>query len=153
MNSIYIYDNFISCNFVKFQSMWNNIVSTFSLMSLESTRRRQLNLWMIKSIVYIRVIWIPYFRLNHFRQLNRVFHKLSAIQECQHCQLTFSCSVRNELHQWSLQLWNKIFSTHWHQILHLPKYVNIWQYKVDNNANIANFVHLWKTRLFAKSPS
>ena len=25
--------------------------------------------------------------------------------------------------------------------------VNIWEYKVDNNANIANFVSLWKTRL------
>ena len=22
----------------------------------------------------------------------------------------------------------------------------IWEYKIDNNANIANFVHLWKTR-------
>ena len=25
--------------------------------------------------------------------------------------------------------------------------VNIWECKVDNNANITNFVHLWKTRI------
>ena len=24
--------------------------------------------------------------------------------------------------------------------------VNEWEYKVDNNVNIANFVRLWKTR-------
>ena len=27
---------------------------------------------------------------------------------------------------------------------------NIWEYKVGNNANIANFVRLWKTRLVHK---
>ena len=25
--------------------------------------------------------------------------------------------------------------------------VNIWEYTVDNNANIANFVRLWKNRM------
>ena len=28
-----------------------------------------------------------------------IFHKLSAIKECQYCQLSFSCAVKNELDQ------------------------------------------------------
>ena len=27
------------------------------------------------------------------------------------------------------------------------KISNIWEYKVSNNANIVNFVYLWKTRI------
>ena len=36
----------------------------------------------------------------------RVFRKLSAIPECQYCQLYFSCAIRNEQDQWSLQTRN-----------------------------------------------
>ena len=43
---------------------------------------------------------------------NRGFHKLSAIQECQYCQLHFSCAIRKKLDQWSLQPWNAIL-LHW----------------------------------------
>ena len=28
---------------------------------------------------------------------------------------------------------------------------NIWEYKVGNNANIANFVYLWKTQVFSST--
>ena len=31
--------------------------------------------------------------------LRRGFHKLSAIQQCQYCQLCFSCAIRNEQEQ------------------------------------------------------
>ena len=45
--------------------------------------------------------------------------------------------------------------THWHLISHLlvsfivnkKKTVKIWEYKVGNNVNIANFVGLWKSRI------
>ena len=36
----------------------------------------------------------------------RGFHKLSTPQECQYCQFYFSCAIRKELDQWSLQPWN-----------------------------------------------
>ena len=39
---------------------------------------------------------------------NRVFHDLSIIQECQYCQLHFSCVIRNEPDQWSQQPCNVI---------------------------------------------
>ena len=86
---------------------------------------------------------------------NRVFHKLFTIQEWQYCQLCFSCAIRNELpmkyaafHTWSSY-------THWHLISHLltscdvdkKEIVNVWEHKIGNNANIGNFVHLWKTRI------
>ena len=47
------------------------------------------------------VRWILTFR-------KRVFHKLSTIQECQYCQLRFSCAMRRELVPWSPQPWNVI---------------------------------------------
>ena len=46
---------------------------------------------------------------SHLSSLyNRVFHDLSIIQECQYCQLHFSCVTRNEPDQWSLQPSNVI---------------------------------------------
>ena len=35
--------------------------------------------------------------------VNTVFHKLSIIQDCQHCQLRWRCGITNELNQWSVQ--------------------------------------------------
>ena len=40
--------------------------------------------------------------------LYRVFHKLCAMQECQYCQLRFSCASRNEQDQESLLSYNII---------------------------------------------
>ena len=39
---------------------------------------------------------------------NRVFHKFSEVQECQHCQLRFSSAIENQLFQWSMWPWNII---------------------------------------------
>ena len=39
---------------------------------------------------------------------NRVFHRFSAIQECQYCQLCLNCAIRKELDHRSLQPWNVI---------------------------------------------
>ena len=84
----------------------------------------------------------------------KVFHKLSTIQEYQ--LLSFSCTIRKELDQWSLQHWNvilihpHIFNFIFNNIIFCKlkkETVNMWEYKVGNNANIANFVCLWETRL------
>ena len=40
------------------------------------------------------------------------------------------------------------FHIYWHHILQIKKETgDLSQYKVGNNANTANFVHLWKTRM------
>ena len=40
------------------------------------------------------------------------------------------------------------FHIYWYHVLQIKKETaNLSQYKVDNNVNIANFVHLWKTRM------
>ena len=36
------------------------------------------------------------------------FRKLPTIQECQYCQLHFSCAIKTDPDQWSLQPWNVI---------------------------------------------
>ena len=40
---------------------------------------------------------------EHSKYGNRVFHKLSIMQEWQYCHLDFSCAIRKELVQWSLK--------------------------------------------------
>ena len=53
-----------------------------------------------------------------------------------------STSFRNELDQWSLQTWNIILISPiiYRHIVEIRKETaNIWEYKVGNNANIANF--------------
>ena len=37
------------------------------------------------------------------QKAKRVFHKFSIIQECQYCQLHFSCVITKELDEQSLQ--------------------------------------------------
>ena len=40
------------------------------------------------------------------------------------------------------------FHIYYHWLVQIKKKTAyIWEYKVDNNANIANFVCLWKTRM------
>ena len=45
---------------------------------------------------------------SQFISLTGLVHRLSTIQECQYCHLCFSCGIRKELDQWSLQPWNVI---------------------------------------------
>ena len=104
--------------------------------------------------VLILITYVPILvRLDCFSHSITVFLKRSAIQECQCCQLGFSCAIKNELDQWSLQSWNVIFVyellsnftfTNNQMVLINKETTNIWDYKVGNNGNIANFVCLWK---------
>ena len=43
-----------------------------------------------------------------FYESSQGFHKLSAIQECQHCHMCFSCAIWNVLDHWSISPWNLI---------------------------------------------
>ena len=74
-----------------------------------------------------------------------IFHKLSAIQECQCCHIRFSYAVRNWLSRWSPQSWNVIIF-YWLASWCNCNYIVIqsWQYWQYCQSDL---VHLWKNRM------
>ena len=79
-----------------------------------------------------------------------------AVKECQkYCQLCFVCGIQNQQGQWSLSplKYNPDikFSIHiyWHHMVQIMKEMpNICEYKFGIKAIIANFLCLWKCRLY-----
>ena len=95
-------------------------------------------------------IWIIYFKYQRLKMKiiklkkktflhspERVFHKLFAIEECQYWQLCFSCAIRNEPDQWSLQSSNSILLST--LISNLTFSNIIWCEKKKTANDIANF--------------
>ena len=88
---------------------------------------------------------------------NRVFHKLSAIQEFQYCQLSFNCTIKNELDQWSKQPHKESFYINWHLISRLlishgaNKDGNCEYFVVQSWPICCQCLYLWKTRIFVST--
>ena len=59
------------------------------------------NEWQLRRRQHIKYTRHQLYRSDsaHIPTLKRVFHKLSAIQECQYCQLCFGCTITNEQDQ------------------------------------------------------
>ena len=88
---------------------------------------------------------------------NRVFHKLSAIQEFQYCQLSLNCTIKNELDQWSKQPHKEPFYINWHLISRLlishgaNKDGNCEYFVVQSWTICCQCLYLWKTRIFVST--
>ena len=60
--------------------------------------------------------------------------KLPTIQEWLYCQLCFRCTIRKELDQWSLQLWNIIIL---HPLTSELIFANIWKLEINGKTKLA----------------
>ena len=108
LSCFYIDD--IKINFVlKFVIFPAVVRTTYALLSFSSIH--SIGTMTRKERVYLSILHILRSRsisLSALKAYNRGFNKLSTIQECQYCQLCFSCAIWNELDQWSLQPYNII---------------------------------------------
>ena len=72
---------------------------------------------------------------------NRVFHKLSTIQEC---QLAMPIKPNWKSDVWKPLMISKLYIS---MSFGANTDANAWEYKLGNNGNIANFVRLCKSRI------